>query len=158
MRAYEHRHVVGFEETNLVGNVYYANHIRWQGRCREMFLHEHVPELLKDLTRGLALVTLRVSCEYYQELAAFDELAIRMRLAELAQHHQVICITHLPQIAKFGDHHFRIAKHVFRGRTTTSIKRLSAKDRIKEIARMLGGEKITQATLDHAHEMLNTRH
>lgn len=86
MRAYEYRHVVGFEETNLVGNVYYANHVRWQGRCREMFLREHVPELLKELERGLALVTLRVSCEYYMELAAFDELAIRMRLAELAQH------------------------------------------------------------------------
>jgi DNA repair protein RecN (Recombination protein N) len=102
------------------------------------------------------------------ETIVFDEVdagiggavaaVVGKKLATLARHHQIICITHLPQIAKFGDHHFMIAKHVFRGRTTTSIKRLSAKDRIKEIARMLGGEKITQATLDHAHEMLNTRH
>ena len=100
------------------------------------------------------------------ETIVFDEVdagiggavaaVVGKKLAALARHHQIICITHLPQIAKFGDHHFRIWKHVFRGRTTTSIKRLSAKDRIKEIARMLGGEKITQATLDHAHEMLNT--
>ena len=40
MKAFEYRHVVGFEETNLVGNVYYVNHLRWQGRCREMFLRD----------------------------------------------------------------------------------------------------------------------
>ncbi|HVR11545.1 MAG TPA: acyl-CoA thioesterase, partial [Thermoanaerobaculia bacterium] len=43
MRYFEYRHLVGFEETNLVGNVYYVNHLRWQGRCREMFLLEHAP-------------------------------------------------------------------------------------------------------------------
>ena len=86
MRAYEYRYVVSFEDTNVVGNVYYANHIRWQGRCREMFLRDYVPDVLEELSRGLVLVTLRVSCEYYQELAAFDELVIRMRLGELSQH------------------------------------------------------------------------
>jgi enediyne biosynthesis thioesterase len=85
MRAYEYRHIVGFEETNLVGNVYYANHVRWQGRCREMFLREHAPEVLATLTRGFALVTMRVSCEYLAELSAFDELIIRMRLGALKQ-------------------------------------------------------------------------
>jgi enediyne biosynthesis thioesterase len=85
MRAYEYRHIVGFEETNLVGNVYYANHVRWQGRCREMFLREHAPEVLSSLTRGFALVTMRVSCEYLAELSAFDELIIRMRLGALKQ-------------------------------------------------------------------------
>jgi enediyne biosynthesis thioesterase len=85
MRAYEYRHVVGFEETNLVGNVYYANHIRWQGRCREMFLKEHAPDVLDDLQRDLAMVTMAVSCEYLGELFAFDEVTIRMRLKEMAQ-------------------------------------------------------------------------
>jgi enediyne biosynthesis thioesterase len=84
-RAYEYRHVVGFEETNLVGNVYYANHVRWQGRCREMFLRDHAPDVLAELAQGLALVTTRVSCEYLAELSAFDEVVIRMRLGELAQ-------------------------------------------------------------------------
>src|SRR5436305_7688573 len=85
MRAYEYRHVVGFEETNMVGNVYYANHVRWQGRCREMFLREHAPEVLASLMRGFALVTMRVSCEYLAELSAFDELIIRMKLGALRQ-------------------------------------------------------------------------
>lgn len=85
MKAYEYAHIVGFEETNLVGNVYYANHIRWQGRCREMFLREHAPAVIEALKNGLALVTTRVSCEYLAELGAFDELAIRMRLGELRQ-------------------------------------------------------------------------
>ena len=63
MKAYEYRHLVGFEETNLVGNVYYVNHLRWQGRCREMFLHDHAPEILDELSRDLVLSTVRCSCE-----------------------------------------------------------------------------------------------
>jgi enediyne biosynthesis thioesterase len=82
--AYEYRHVVGFEETNLVGNVYYVNHLRWQGRCREFFLRDHAPSVLDDLARGLSLVTTRCSCEYLAELTAFDEIVVRMRLDELA--------------------------------------------------------------------------
>ncbi len=78
--VYEYRHVVGFSETNLVGNVYYTNHLSWQGRCREMFLRDHAPEVLEDLQNGLALVTVRVSCDYLSELVAFDQLVIRMRL------------------------------------------------------------------------------
>lgn len=85
MRAYEYRHIVGFEETNLVGNVYYANHVRWQGRCREMFLRDHAPGVMNEIGHGLALVTTRVSCEYLAELSAFDEIVVRMRLGALAQ-------------------------------------------------------------------------
>jgi enediyne biosynthesis thioesterase len=85
VRVFEYRHVVGFEETNFVGNVYYASHIRWQGRCREMFLREHTPELVAQLASGLSVVTLRCSCEYFAELAAFDEVIVRMRLAAMVQ-------------------------------------------------------------------------
>ena len=98
------------------------------------------------------------------ETIVFDEVdagiggsvaeVVGKKLSSLSRHHQVICITHLPQIAKFGDHHFRISKQVSDGRTITTIKRLGKRERVKEIARMLGGEKITRATLDHAHEML----
>jgi DNA repair protein RecN (Recombination protein N) len=80
---------------------------------------------------------------------------IGRKLAELARRHQVICITHLPQIAKFGSHHFRISKQVAGGRTRTVISPLSADERTREIARMLGGEKITRVTLEHAKELLN---
>jgi len=79
---------------------------------------------------------------------------IGKKISCLAGYHQVICITHLPQIAKFGRHHYRISKHVSGGRTHTSINLLDEKDRVKEIARMLGGLTITQAALDHAREML----
>ena len=85
MRAYEYRHVVGFEETNLIGNVYYVNHVRWQGRCREMFLRDRAPEVIEALKHGLVLVTTRVSCEFMAELFAFDEITLRMRLGELVQ-------------------------------------------------------------------------
>ncbi len=84
-RAYQYQHVVGFEETNLVGNVYYVNHLRWQGRCREMFLRDHAPSVLDELQSGLALATIRCSCEYLVELRALDEIAVRMRLSSLAQ-------------------------------------------------------------------------
>jgi enediyne core biosynthesis thioesterase len=82
---YEHRHTVGFEETNIVGNVYYVNYLRWQGRCREMFLKERAPQVLAELQDDLKLFTLRVDCEFFAEITAFDELSIRMRLLELAQ-------------------------------------------------------------------------
>jgi enediyne core biosynthesis thioesterase len=80
---YEYRHVVGFEETNIVGNVYYVNYLRWQGRCREMFLREKAPDVLGDLQDDLKLFTLRVDCEFFAEITAFDELSLRMRLDQL---------------------------------------------------------------------------
>jgi len=85
MRSFDYRHVVGFEETNLVGNVYYVNHLRWQGRAREMFLRQYVPEILAELDQGLALVTLHCSCQYLGELKAFDQVLIRMFLSAIAQ-------------------------------------------------------------------------
>lgn len=85
MHAYEYRHIVGFEETNLVGNVYYANHVRWQGRCREFFLRDHAPGILQQLGDGLVLVTTRVSCEYLAEVRGLDEVIIRMYMGGVAQ-------------------------------------------------------------------------
>jgi enediyne biosynthesis thioesterase len=82
---FEYKHTVGFEETNLVGNVYYVNYVRWQGRTREMFLKTQAPEVLDDLRDDLKLFTLKVDCEFYAEITAFDELSIRLRLHELAQ-------------------------------------------------------------------------
>jgi len=85
-RSYKYLHIVGFEETNLVGNVYYANHIKWQGRCREMFLKDHAAEVLPMLESGeIALVTLSCSCEYFGELKAFDEVTIEMELGDMKQ-------------------------------------------------------------------------
>ena len=85
MKSYEIRHVVGFEETNLVGNVYYTNFLKWQGRAREMFLRDHAPQVLEELSNGLALATVRCACDYLAELEAFDEIAVRMRLGGILQ-------------------------------------------------------------------------
>ena len=76
------------------------------------------------------------------------------KLAKLSRFHQVICITHLPQIARFGDHHFKIAKQVVNQRTLTTIHSLTADERVNEIARMMAGEKVTEKTLAHASEMM----
>ena len=100
------------------------------------------------------------------ETVVFDEVdagiggsvaeVVGKKLSSLARHHQIICITHLPQIAKFGDHHYKISKHVAGGRTTTTIEPLNDTERINEIARMSGGEIITPATLEHAREIFKT--
>ncbi len=76
------------------------------------------------------------------------------KLAKLSRFHQVICITHLPQIARFGDHQFRISKQIVNQRTTTTIHKLTHDERIKEIARMMAGENVTAKTLAHASEMM----
>jgi enediyne biosynthesis thioesterase len=79
-QAYEYRHGVTFEETNLLGNVYYVHYVRWQGICRERFLHERAPEVLREIDRGLVLSTVRCACRYGKELLAFDQVVVRMRL------------------------------------------------------------------------------
>ncbi len=76
------------------------------------------------------------------------------KIKELAAHHQIICITHLPQIAKYADYHYKIEKTVADGRTCTRIRPLSGDERVPELARMLGGVTITDKTLEHAREML----
>lgn len=79
--TFDLHHVVTFEETNLVGNVYYSNYFSWQGRCREMFLREHAPTTLAELQTGeLRLVTAHASCDYVDEFKAFDEIQIRLSL------------------------------------------------------------------------------
>ena len=75
--------------------------------------------------------------------------------AEGAREHQVLCITHLPQVASLADAHLRVAKNVTGGRTAIEVKPLDAAAREDEIARMLGGLEITAATRAHAREMLD---
>ncbi|RPH49798.1 MAG: DNA repair protein RecN [Desulfobacteraceae bacterium] len=114
----------------------------------------------------LALKALLAGTESVETIV-FDEVdagigggvaeVVGRKMASLARHHQIICITHLPQIAKFGDHHLRISKHVTGGRTRTTITPLAENERVEEIARMLGGEEITRATIAHAREMLESR-
>jgi DNA repair protein RecN (Recombination protein N) len=98
------------------------------------------------------------------ETVIFDEVdagiggavaeVVGRKLAGLARHHQVICITHLPQIAVFGNAHFQVSKQVIARRTRTQIVPIEKQARVEEIARMLGGETLTATSLAHAQEML----
>ncbi len=78
------------------------------------------------------------------------------KLKEVSRFQQVICITHLAQIAGFADTHYTVAKQSRGDRTVTSMERLSADERVMEIARMLSGEKITQITINHAKEIIES--
>ncbi len=124
---------------------------------------------LKDVASGgelsrimLALKTVLAENDGIDTLI-FDEIdagisgrtaqAVSEKLALVAKNHQVICITHLPQIAAMADQHYLIEKAVEGGSTISSIQHLSYHDSVKELARMLGGRDLTQAVLDNAKEM-----
>jgi DNA repair protein RecN (Recombination protein N) len=117
-----------------------------------------------ELSRVILAIKAILASSESVETIVFDEVdsgigggtaeVVGRKLAELARFHQVICITHLPQIAKFGHNHFSITKQVADGRTQTRIRPLNKAERIEEIARMLGGVEITPTTRAHAEEML----
>ena len=79
---------------------------------------------------------------------------VGQRLKKVAAAHQVLCVTHLPQIAALADAHYAVEKEVAKGRTFTGVRRLGAADRVAEVARMLGGVKVTEKTIRHAEEMV----
>ena len=117
-----------------------------------------------ELSRIVLAIKAILAATEIVETVIFDEVdagiggrtaeVVGYKLSELARSHQVLCITHLPQIAKFGDHHLGISKQVVKGRTLTTITPLDDTGRVEEIARMLGGVDITAATLNHARELL----
>jgi DNA repair protein RecN (Recombination protein N) len=120
-----------------------------------------------ELSRVVLALKAILSAGDLVETIVFDEVdagigggvaeVVGRKLAHLARRQQVLCITHLPQIAKFGDHHFRIVKSVADGRTLTRIDAVCDETRVEEIARMLGGVEITDATRRHARELLQDR-
>ena len=99
-----------------------------------------------------------------QRTLVFDEIdtgiggraaeAVGKKLKELSRAHQIICVTHLPQIATFADHHYLILKKEVSGRTRTSVAEIKGEERTEEIARMLSGAKLTDTSLKHAEQMI----
>lgn len=99
-----------------------------------------------------------------QKTLVFDEIdtgiggraadAVGKKLKSLARSNQVLCVTHLPQIATFGDHHFVIEKKESGGRTRTSIRAVTGEERTEEVARMLSGAKLTETSRKHAEQMI----
>lgn len=80
--------------------------------------------------------------------------AIASKISQIAQRSQVLCISHLPQVAAMSDHEFLIQKQVAAGRTQTKVQKLDHAGRVQEIARMLAGEEVTKLAVEHAEEML----
>ena len=76
------------------------------------------------------------------------------KLKEIAENHQIICITHLPQIAAFGTHNYKIQKSSDEDMTYTTVTPLSPEDKVREIARLLGGTNVTETTLKSAEELI----
>ena len=101
-----------------------------------------------------------------QRTLVFDEIdtgiggraaeAVGKKLKSLARSNQVLCVTHLPQIATFGDHHYVIEKKESGGRTRTSIRQVTGEERTEEVARMLSGAKLTETSRKHAEQMIKT--
>lgn len=84
MPAYEWKHIAGFGETSLVGNVYFSRYLEWQGHCREQFLRDHAHGVVGQLERReLALFTRSCSCDYVGDwgFGALDDVLLTMRLA-----------------------------------------------------------------------------
>jgi DNA repair protein RecN (Recombination protein N) len=99
-----------------------------------------------------------------QKTLVFDEVdtgiggraaeAVGKKLKALARSNQVLCVTHLPQIATFGDHHYVIEKKESGGRTRTRIREVTGEERTEEVARMLSGAKLTETSRKHAEQMI----
>jgi DNA repair protein RecN (Recombination protein N) len=109
---------------------------------------------LKKVLAGVGSVGTIVFDEVDSGIGGAVAEIVGEKLRDVALTHQVICITHLPQIACFGDSHYVVSKQIVDERTTTRIAPLTDAERPDEIARMLGGIDITDKTKAHAREML----
>lgn len=119
-----------------------------------------------ELSRLMLSIKSQVAAADHLPTMIFDEIdsgisgEVALRVGEImrtmSKGHQLICITHLPQIARIADKHLYIYKDVAKGKTNTRIKVLAGDDRILEIAKMLSGEKVSEAALANAKELVNT--
>ena len=112
----------------------------------------------------LALKTVLTSLDSV-EILIFDEVdtgisggiaeIVGQKLHSLGERHQTLCVTHLPQIAAFAEHHYFVSKHLTDNETYTKIKLLNTEnERIRALADLIGGQEITEQTLELAQEML----
>jgi DNA repair protein RecN (Recombination protein N) len=142
----------------------------------EFYISTNVGEDLKPLAKVasggevsrimLALKTILAKNDKFP-LLIFDEIdtGVSGRIAQkvgkalksLANFYQVISITHLPQIAGLADHHFIVEKNTNDGRVVSSIKQLNEKERVREVAKLMSGENVTEASLEGARELINSR-
>ena len=81
---------------------------------------------------------------------------IGSKLRHLAEHHQVLCVTHLPQIASYADRHLTVLKDVTGSRTETNVRAIEGQERLQELAEMIGGQRVTETTRAQAQELLDS--
>ena len=110
---------------------------------------------LRDVLRGAGAGRVLVFDEVDAGIGGAVAEHVGARLAVLSSRHQILCITHLPQIAAYADRHFRVEKRVAAGRTRTEVTQLDPEGQVHEIARMAGGTKVGAATLEHARALLH---
>lgn len=109
---------------------------------------------VKTVIAGIDAIPVLVFDEIDANLGGETGMAVGEKLKSVARHHQVVAITHLPQSAVHGDRHMVVEKTVSAGRTRSTIREVIGEERVREIARMLGGEKATSVALRHAQELL----
>jgi DNA repair protein RecN (Recombination protein N) len=120
-----------------------------------------------ELSRVTLAIKTLVSTDTPGKTLIFDEVdsgiggrvadVVGGHLRKLGERYQVLCITHLPQVATHGQTHFQITKHVKEGRTVTHVNRLAAEERVREVARLMAGIEVTPQVLAGAEEMLVAR-
>lgn len=109
---------------------------------------------LKSLCSGVDSSKILVFDEVDVGIGGRVAEVVGRRLRSVSSGNQVLCVTHLPQIAAYATHHYTVRKEAVGSRTETSVQRLNEAERVQELARMLGGETITETTRRHAREML----
>jgi DNA repair protein RecN (Recombination protein N) len=109
---------------------------------------------VKTVIAGLDAIPVLIFDEIDANLGGETGRAVGEKLKSVARHHQVVAITHLPQSAVYGDRHMVVEKTVTGGRTRSAIREVEGDERVREVARMLGGEKATSVVLRHAQELL----
>ena len=108
---------------------------------------------IKTVTAGIASIGTLIFDEIDTGISGRTAQKVGEKMALLADNRQIICITHLPQIAAMADKHFLISKSADTGRSVTDIKELSDEESVCELSRMLGGSEITDSVMANAEEM-----
>lgn len=109
---------------------------------------------IKNITGTFDSIPTMIFDEIDTGISGITASVVGRKLHEISENHQIICITHLPQIAAAGDFHYRICKEETEERTFTTVQQLSPEETIDEIARLLGGENITETTRQSARELM----
>ena len=174
-RKKEELSYVGLEKAIIKIDVVLTENMNSRGYDEVQFLvsanpGEPLKPLEKVLSGGeLSRIMLALKCVFVDKdkipTLIFDEIdtgisgtigkRVGEKMYEVSIKHQVLCITHLPQIAALSDSHYFVSKEVLNGKTFTGIRMLNKDEKIKEIAKMVGGDEISDVTIENASEMVN---